>query len=134
MADFWKIVLPLLAALATWFLNERQKRKWEQYQRKETSYKELLSCVRGFYEGGTLDLKQKFLDQLAQAWLYCPDEVVRLGYNFLKSMDKATVTSPDERQERLGAFVLAIRKDLLSGELVKSTDLKKSDFLIITPR
>ena len=50
--EFWKLALPLSGAVVAWFLNEWRKRLWEQYQRKEASYKELVRCLRGFYVGG----------------------------------------------------------------------------------
>jgi hypothetical protein len=38
MSELWKLLLPFAAASIAWLVNERQKRKWEQYQRKEASY------------------------------------------------------------------------------------------------
>ena len=88
MLEWLKIVLPIAAAAIAWLVNEWQKRKWEQYQRKEANYKELLHTLRGFYTGAAndLQLKEAFLDQLTQSWLYCPDNVITLGYQFLDTV------------------------------------------------
>ena len=74
--EFWKLALPLAGTVVAWFLNEWRKRLWEQYQRKEASYKELVRCLRGFYVGvqNPEPLRADFLDQLNECWLYCPDE------------------------------------------------------------
>jgi len=83
-ADFWKVTIPLLGAVIAWLVNERRKHLWEQYIRKETSYKELIRCLRGFYEG-TKDshLTGEFLNQINICWLDCPDIVIKKGYEFL---------------------------------------------------
>ena len=46
---FWTIVAPVFLAILAWYLNERAKRKWEEYGRKEERYKELLRTLKGFY-------------------------------------------------------------------------------------
>ena len=128
--DFWKFALPLLGAVVAWFLNEWRKRLWEQYQRKEASYKELVRCLRGFYVGvqNAERLKADFLDQLNQCWLYCPDEVVRRGYDFLDTVHTKAAQADEVKEKAMGEFVAAIRRDLLSRQLVKCTKLTGADF------
>ena len=86
--DFWKFSAPLFGAILAWFLNEWRKRIWEQYQRKEESYKELIRCLKGFYVGvpNSQELKSEFLNKLNKCWLYCPDEVILNGYAFLDTV------------------------------------------------
>ncbi len=64
--DFWKFAAPLFGVIVAWFVNEWRKRVWEQYQRKEESYKELLRCLKGFYVGApnATELRTEFLSQL----------------------------------------------------------------------
>ena len=139
-ADFWKFTLPLLGAVVAWFANEWRKRIADQYQRKEANYKELLLSLRSFYVDGknAEELKREFLDQLNIAWLYCPDDVIKIGYAFLDTVPKNSVHTQNEtanaekEQEKtklaLGAFVAAIRCDLLSRKLVRETKLSSTDF------
>jgi len=118
-------------AIILWFLNERSKRQTEEYKRKEESYKELLSTLRGFYvETKNTDLKTKFLDQINLCWLYTSDEVINKAYAFLDTVHtNAAVPYSDEiKEEAVGALIVAIRKDLLSRKIVKNTKLKAKDF------
>jgi len=128
--DFWKFALPLLGAVVAWFVNEWRKRLSEQYQRKETSYKELVRCLRGFYVGiGDAEkLKGEFIDQLNICWLYCPDEVIRKGYAFLDTVHAQKVSDDETKEKAMGSFVSSIRNDLLSRKLVRKSDLTGSDF------
>lgn len=137
--DFWKFALPLLGAVVAWFANEWRKRIADQYQRKETNYKELLRSLRGFYVGASNDeeLKREFLNQLNIAWLYCPDDVIKKGYAFLDTVHAMKVSTDPDRELAMGAFVAAIRLDLLSRKLVQKTKLSPSDFRhlsIYTPK
>jgi hypothetical protein len=129
-ADFWKFELPLLGAVVAWFTNEWRKRVAEQYQRKEANYKELVRSLRGFYIGAANadDLKLEFLNQLNISWLYGPDDVIRKGYAFLDTVHTMQAKPGDEKELAFGAFVAAIRKDLLSRGLVRYTHLSAADF------
>ena len=129
-ADFWKFALPLLGAVIAWFTNEWRKRVADQYQRKEANYKELIRALRGFYVGAAKgdELKLEFLNQLNISWLYCPDEVIQKGYAFLETVQAREAELDDERQLAFGAFVAAIRGDLLSRKLVQKTSLSAKDF------
>ena len=127
--DFWKFVLPLFGAVIAWFANEWRKRLADQYQRKEANYKELLRSLRGFYFGtvNANELKLEFLNQLNAAWLYCPDDVIQKAYAFLYTVHGES-SSDEKKEAALGEFVAAIRKDLLSRKLVRSTSLSAKDF------
>lgn len=128
--DFWKFAAPLLGAVIAWFINEWQKRVSDQYQRKEANYKELIKSLRGFYVGvaDANAMKGEFLNQLNTAWLYSPDDVIRKGYAFLDTVHTRAISDDARKEEALGEFVAAIRNDLLSRKLVRSTKLTASDF------
>lgn len=123
--EFWKFAAPLFGAVIVWFVNEWRKRIWEQYQRKEESYKELLRCLRGFYAGAASkeDLKLEFLIQLDRCWLYCPDDIILKGYAFLLSVHTSSSSTDEAKLNAMGEFVTAIRKDLISRKLVRQTNL-----------
>ncbi len=134
--EFWGIFLPLVVAIIGWLVNEWRKRFWEQYQRREASYKELLRCLTGFYEGiGDAEkLRRAFLDQMNQCWLYCPDEVINKGYAFLDTVHSDQLCSDSDKEKVLGDFVAAIRKDVLPWrfallrKFVRRTRLTGKDF------
>ncbi|MDE3224123.1 MAG: hypothetical protein KGO52_05060 [Nitrospirota bacterium] len=128
--EFLKFAVPALGAIFAWFFNEWRKLRWEQYLRKEEKYKELVRCVRGFYEGeqNALDLRNEFINQLNQSWLYCPDDVIRKAYAFLSSVHTGNVQPDDVRERALGELMVAIRQDLLSRRLVRYTELGALDF------
>jgi hypothetical protein len=128
--DFWKFAAPLVGAVVAWFTNEWRKRVADQYQKKEANYKEILRSLRGFYVGAenAQALKSEFLNQLTIAWLYGPDDVIKKGYAFLETVHADNKRTDKEKEEALGALVLAIRTDLLSRSLVRKTRLTASDF------
>jgi hypothetical protein len=128
--DFWKFTIPLLGTVIAWLTNERRKRVADEYQRKEASYKELIKSLRGFYIGAedAKNLKLEFLNQLNIAWLYCPDEVIKKGYAFLDTVGSNEIKSDEMRENAMGAFVTAIRTDILSQKVVKHTSLTAKDF------
>ena len=78
----------------------------------------------------TLDkeLRLKFLDQLNICWLYCPDDVIKKAYEFLDTIQANKIQNDATKENALGEFILAIRKDLLSRKLVTRTELLPSEF------
>ncbi|MBX9675741.1 MAG: hypothetical protein K2V71_03950 [Methylotenera sp.] len=128
-ADFWKIVLPALAAVIAWLSNERSKLIWEQYKRKEENYKELLRCLKGFYVGTQdKELKGQFIHQVNLLWLYAPDDVIETTYQFLEKVKTGANSADNAKELACGALVEAIRKDLLKRRIVNKTTLNASDF------
>jgi Pyruvate/2-oxoacid:ferredoxin oxidoreductase delta subunit len=124
--DFLKFFLPLAGGVIAWFLNERRKRAWEEYQKKEEHYRELVRTVRGFYvETSDPKLKNEFLEQLKQCWLYCPDEVIT---TFLNSVHAQKTSTDEDRERTLGDFIVAIRRDLLSRKITRRTKLLGKDY------
>jgi len=127
--DFWKIVVPVLAAMLVWALNETSKRRGEEYKRREESYKELIRTSRGFYvSSAKSDLKTAFLDQLNLCWLYSPDEVIQKAYAFLHLVSTGVQSSDSEKELAMGDLFAAIRKDVLRRKIVRSTALGAADF------
>ncbi len=128
--EFWKFAAPLFGAVIAWFVNEWRKRVWEQYQRKEESYRELLRCLKGFYIGASNanELKAEFLNQLNRCWLYCPDDVILKGYAFLNTVHASNPSTDEIKEKAMGDFVASIRNDLLSRKLVNKTSLVGKDF------
>lgn len=128
--DFWKFAAPLIGAVVAWFANEWRKRLAEKYQRKEANYRQLLRSLRGFYIGAAnaAVLKAEFLEELTAAWLYCLDHVILKAYAFLDTVHVQQVHSDEQKEHALGAFVAAIRADLLSRKLVRRTALTANDF------
>lgn len=124
-------VLAILAVAITWFLNELSKRRHEDYIRREKRYVAIISNIRGFYVGSdSKSQKMKFLDLINECWLYCPDNVIQRGYDFLKTVHDSQRSSDEKKEKALGAFILEIRKDLISKKfgILKRTELKPEDF------
>lgn len=137
MIEFLKFFLPLAGAVVAWFVNERRKRYWEEYQRKEDRYQELIKSLKGFYVSSwTADeskhLKNHFIDQLNLCWMYCPDDVIRKVYAFIDTVHTDRQASHQEKEEALGALILAIRKDLISRKILSDTKLEPREFRHLT--
>ena len=122
-------VLTLIGGFVTWYLNERSKRGYEEYKRKEEKYSELIRSLRGFYvNSSSKELKTEFLNQLNLCWMYCPDEVIYKAYNFLFMVHTNQKHSDEEKEKAVGAFMLAIRKDMISRGSLRKTNFKPADF------
>ena len=136
--ELLKFLLPLFGAVVAWYLNERKKRAWEEYQLKESNYKELILALKGFYASSEAPerklLKNKFIDQLNLCWLYSPDDVIFAGYSFIRAVhtEAGKVPTEEQKQDALGKFIIAIRKDLLSRQITRTTVLKSKDFMLLT--
>jgi hypothetical protein len=128
--EFLKFSIPLLGAVIAWFANEGRKRLTDQYQRKEANYKDLVRSLGGFYADSANgdDMRAEFLSQLNLSWIYCPDEVIRKAYEFLDTVHSKRVHTDKEKEQALGAFVAAVRADILSRKLVRKTALTARDF------
>lgn len=132
--DFWKVAVPVFLAIIAWSLNERSELRWEQYKQKEESYRKLLESIRGFYASTrNADLRRDFLDELNMCWLYAPDDVINKGYRCLSTVHKGSGKSDKEQELAFGDFIVAIRQDLLSGNIVNKTHLQAEDFKHLKP-
>lgn len=74
------------------------------------------------------ELRTEFLNQLNLCWMYCPDEVIYKGYNFLFMVHTGQKHSDEEKEKAVGELILAIREDLISRKPLKETRLKPEDF------
>jgi hypothetical protein len=138
--DFLKLFLPLIGGIIAWFANESRKRVWEEYKRKEEKYLSLIRAIKGFYISSLEPeeakiLKQHFINQLETCWLYCPDNVIKKGYEFLATVHTDAKNNETEKEQALGDFILAIRKDLFGRRFIffKRTSLLPMDFKVLKP-
>ena len=116
----------------TWGLNERSKRRFEDYTRREARYVQLVRGLRGFHVGSEdRGAKETFLSELELSWLYGSDDVVRAAYAFLQTVKTGQRTSEEERRVAAGNLVVAIRGDLLRRAPLKRTSLKASEFELL---
>ena len=122
-----------IGGFCLWWFNERSKRIYEEYKRKEEKYSEMVRSLRGFYVGLFNEaLRNEFLNQLNLCWMYCPDQVVRKAYDFLLTVHTDRHCSDDEKEKAVGELILAIRKDLISRIPLRKTELKPGEFRHLT--
>ena len=120
------VVVPLAVGVLVWWLNERSKLKWEKQIRKEDRYRGFLESIQGFYiTSQNKEQKDKILQELRLAWLYCPDDVIKAGNAFLETVATDVQNSNEEKERTLAEFVIACRRDL-HGE----TELTVEDYRI----
>jgi hypothetical protein len=122
-----------LAGVVAWFANERRKRAWEEYQRKEENYKALVRASRGFYVA-TQETQKKtaFLEQVDLCWLYCSDDVISAAYAFLETVKTGAGSTEAQRADAFGRFMVAIRRDLLHRRVARRTRLRAGDYRVFT--
>lgn len=123
------VIFTLIGGFVTWYLNERSKRIFEEYRRKEERYSELIKSLRGFYvDSFSKELRNQFVNQLNLCWMYCPDEVIHNAYKFLFMVHTDKKCSDDDKEKAVGEFMLAIRKDLINRKPLRKTKLNPEDF------
>lgn len=107
------VVIPLAGGILAWWLNEHSKLKWEKHVRKEDRYRGFLESISGFYIASQdREQKEKFLQELKLAWLYCPDNVIKAGNAFLDTVATGAESSDEEKERALAEFEMALRRDL----------------------
>ena len=104
---------------------ERKRLEWDQYVRKAEVYEEILTSLDGFYENAQDRRRKKdeVLRALRLCELHCPDEVVKAGNAFLKTVAVGAKDSEDEQQRALAELRLGLRRDLQP-----ETELSTGDF------
>ena len=135
----WIPVLVVFATIApsalAWYLNEGSARKAEEFRRKEERYIALLDSLPGFIAGAEDKERQaEYIRQLRLCWLYCPDEVITAGQQFLVTIldSNRGKFSGDDTRRAVQDLVHALRTDLLEGKRVTDTKLKSEDFIIFS--
>ena len=129
------LLLSAVGAIAAWSFNERSKRAWEEYTRKENNYRQLLIALKGFFvETQSKELRDEFLQQVNLCWLYCPDDVIQKAYMFLDSVHTESTSGTETSEKAMGDLVAAIRTDMLNRRIVKTTSLRGKDFRRIASR
>lgn len=123
------VVLTGSVGILTWSLNQKSNRAYEEYKRKEEKYSALIKSLRGFYvHSFNKEMREEFLDQLNQSWLYCSDDVILKAYLFLETVQVGSDASENQQKDALGELVVAIRKDLISRKTLNNTKLTAQDF------
>ena len=124
----WQIIIgmsPFIAVITAWGLNEWNKRREERRKNKERIYNALLESSNGFYVSvSDENLKNKFLQELRVAWLYCPDHVIGKCNDFLKKVQVGERHCDTVKEQAMFDFIIAMRKDLHGIK----TKLTKEDY------
>lgn len=125
----------------TWQKSQAAQRLQMDYNRKENLYRELLRTLDCFYKGGPQSHTGPFLEQYRLAWLYAPDNVIKILNSVASSLkvDPSEQHLPPEQLRQvqvtrdvngaraLSELVAAIRMDLL-GTAGRPTKLQAGDF------
>ena len=117
-----------------WTEEQKEKRKYDLYIKKEQIYLSLQKNMWGFYDN-SFDMKkqQNFVEDIQTAWLYCPDSIIFICNNFIKSRIKNSNISKEEAEKIISKLMLEMRKDLLSNKYLEETNLSTSDYLNVYP-
>jgi len=131
--DFIKFFLPLAGGVIAWFLNERRKRSWEEYLRKEKCYSMLLESLSGFYSHSSdATVRNQFIEEYKKSWMYCSDEVIQAMNNMIHATKEGAIIEMDRRLEIIGELIIEIRKDLLKRDLTNKTNLSPKEYIHVS--
>lgn len=118
-----------LVVIYQYYRGQKDKRKFEEFQRKEIMFSGLLTNIRGFYRGvNDLGMKNEFIRQYNLCWMYCSDDVIRKLNTFIEAAEH----NLPNREILLGEAIIAIRYELIIRHVVKYTSLKPNEFKILT--
>lgn len=110
-------------ATISWNLNLREKRRTDEYVRKEQVYRDIVKELQSLYRSDNPEEKERFIEQTRVTWIYCPDDVVRELNASLDTLVKVPAPS-DPQKEALGRAVAAMRKDLMPGTKLTGDDFR----------
>ena len=116
------IIIAAIIAVLGYIVKGAIDIRMRQRQQKEERYIGMLTAMRGFYtHSQTPEDKQKFVNELNQAYLYASDDVIRSANRFLNTVKiKPEPSREEEKKSALANLVLAMRKDLRGTKLVES--------------
>ena len=118
----------IIGTVITTIIKNRLELKSENKRRtrdeKERQYKAFLNNLLGFFDKWKDDILQlQFMWEVyTNATVYASDEVLRLTYSYIKSLDKKNKMDDAKRQQLYAKLVITIR-----NELNKITGESKSD-------
>lgn len=129
-------IIGILGSVTGWIYNEIQKRKLKLLLEKEKRYENIIRLLRNLGEAGAnSDKGNEFIVEIQLCWMYCPDEVIKKGNQFLDSMNPKIGEKSQEDIDRIkGEFILELRKDLIKMNksifrfLLNNTKLDSQDF------
>ena len=129
-------IIGIIGGIVTWLYNEVQKRRLKLLSEKEKRYKNLIRLIRNLGEvADSSDKGNEFIVEFQLCWMYCPDQIINKGNQFLDSMNPEIVEHNQQNIDKFkGEFILVLRKDLikmnksLRYSFQKSTNLVKVSF------
>jgi len=116
------VIIAAIIAVCGYVIKGNLDIQMREREQKEERYKGMLLAVKGFYASSQdQQLKQRFLDELNQAYLYAPDHVVQAADKFLDTLKvKPTPSSEEEKRMALASLIIAMRKDLRKTKIADS--------------
>ena len=105
----------VLGGILSWLYNEIQKRRIKLLTEKEKRYENLIRLIRSLGEtDDNIVNGNKFIVEFQLCWMYCPDNIITSGNQFLDSMNREKVEIDQNNINKLkGEFILELRKDLM---------------------
>ncbi|MBM4241786.1 MAG: hypothetical protein FJ150_09035 [Euryarchaeota archaeon] len=95
-------IIAILVAAFSYYFNEKSKRRFEEYKRKEDRYHALIRNLQGFKSPIEEEKITEFLDQANLCWLYCPDEVIYKLNAFLDAFNvNEDIRSKQEKRMKI---------------------------------
>ena len=118
------IIIAAIIAVLGYVVKGRIDTQARERQQREERYRGMLAAMQGFYiSSENKQLRQKFVDELNQAYLYASDDVMRAANKFLDTNKiRPEPSAEEEKKSALANLVLAMRKDL------RKTKLRASEF------
>lgn len=116
------VIIAAIIAVCGYMVKGKLDIRMSERGQKEERYKGMLTAIKGFYESSQdRQLKGKFLEELTQAYLYAPDQVIRAANKFLDTVRvKPEPSSEEEKRAALVSLIIAMRKDLRKTKLLNS--------------
>lgn len=112
---------------------QNQQRKEEMFKKRERVYQKMIENIDGFYNSEDWDKKLIFFSADREAWLYCPDNVIKSVKRFTETLPKSSAFTDEEKFNRLSEMLIEMRNDLIKLETITQTNLTPSDLNRVGP-
>jgi len=121
------IIGSIIGSWCTFHFSIKKLEKENEIRYHEEKYSNLISYFRSFYESSLVDytLRQKFLDETNQAWLFASDEVIKNINEVIDILRPGAKYQDTVKEKIVGKLILSMRKDIIGKN---KTSLKTDDF------
>lgn len=120
----------LVTSAFTYLFTSKAKKREAIVRFREEKYAKLLVLLEGFVGNtASAETKRAFFKEQHESWLYCSDEVTQAINHMIELIENKRGMVRIKDEDPVGIIVLAMRKDLLGGTKLGTSDFRYIDVI-----